>query len=121
MKIYFLNNTKQLMEFSSLSSIYQDPIGMIHTTLRGQDLILVLQIYFQTFELISVRISSLTIFSQRQESSSFRPQHKMTPIPSSSHVLMNPESTKLDFPPMKLQGHMHYLSTDASTHNLWIF
>ena len=49
MKLYFLNNTKQLMEFSSLSSIYQDPIGMIHTTLRGQDLILILQIWFSGF------------------------------------------------------------------------
>ena len=37
------------MEFSSLSSIYQDPIGMIHTTLRGQGLILVLQIWFSDF------------------------------------------------------------------------
>ena len=32
-----------------MSSIYQDPIGMIHTTLRGQDLILVLQIWFSDF------------------------------------------------------------------------
>ena len=62
---------------------------------------------FQTFELISVRISSLTIFSQRQESSSFRPQHKMTPITSSSHVLTNPESTKLDFFPHEI-FHLQY-------------
>lgn len=46
------------------------------------------RIDFQTFELISVRISSLTIFSQRQESSSFRPQHKMTPITSSLSIHM---------------------------------
>ena len=37
------------MKFSSLSSIYQVPIGMIHTTLRVQDLILVLKIWFSGF------------------------------------------------------------------------
>ena len=49
MEIHEVIFSKKYKKISSLSSIYQDPIGMIHTTLRGQDLILVLYIWFSGF------------------------------------------------------------------------